>query len=296
MVKQAWDTLSALEYSSVKLGANQARMTRLPRFSAGDGVDAGHQPPRNVGAGDPPAASVSHVAQSAPPEAIGQGAQSIGEPLASFRHEAGLNGDRAATPRDVLAALTFGLDLVQHGAMLVAAEGRPRLANRVALAILQKKDGLWLSRTGLIADRAADTRLLQTLLQDAIRTPERGEPKDSPITLQRRTAHNALIVRVVPGPGLDCWPGTENRTALLKLYDQDLGLEVDAGDLCRLYGLTRGEAALAVHLVRGKSIEEAAEALFISPHTARTHLKRIFMKTDTHRQTELVVRILTVVL
>jgi len=180
--------------------------------------------------------------------------------------------------------------------MLVAAEGRPRLANRVALAILQKKDGLWLSRTGLIADRAADTRLLQTLLQDAIRTPEQGEPKDSPITLQRRTAHNALIVRVVPGPGLDCWPGTENRTALLKLYDQDLGLEVDPGDLCRLYGLTRGEAALAVHLVRGKSIEEAAEALFISPHTARTHLKRIFMKTDTHRQTELVVRILTVVL
>jgi DNA-binding CsgD family transcriptional regulator len=139
-------------------------------------------------------------------------------------------------------------------------------------------------------------RLLQKLLQEAIKTPELGEPKESPITLQRKTTHNALIVRVVPGPELNCWNGAENRTALLKLYDQDLGLEVDAGDLCRLYGLTRGEAALAVLLVRGKSIEDAAEELFISPHTARTHLKRIFMKTDTHRQTELVVRILTIVL
>jgi DNA-binding CsgD family transcriptional regulator len=36
--------------------------------------------------------------------------------------------------------------------------------------------------------------------------------------------------------------------------------------------------------------------LFISPHTARTHLKRIFMKTDTHRQTELVVRMFSAVL
>jgi hypothetical protein len=51
--------------------------------------------------------------------------------------------------------------------------------------------------------------LLDTALQDAIKTPELGESKESPITLQRRAAHNALIVRVVPGPGLDCWPGTE---------------------------------------------------------------------------------------
>jgi DNA-binding CsgD family transcriptional regulator len=68
-------------------------------------------------------------------------------------------------------------------------------------------------------------------------------------------------------------------------------VQVDESLLRKLYGLTRGEAALATILLKGKSIEEAAAELFISPHTARTHLKRIFMKTDTHRQTELVVRI-----
>lgn len=205
-------------------------------------------------------------------------------------------GDDVVASHDVAVALTYGLELVRYGAMLVAPEGNPHLANRTALAILEKKDGLSLTKTGLAADRASDTRLLLKLLQEAIKTPEFGEPKDSPFTLPRKNAPCSLIVRIVPGPGLDCWPGTDSRAALLMLYDQDMSLDVNVDVLSRLYGLTRGEAVLAAILVRGKSIEEAADELFISPHTARTHLKRIFMKTDTHRQTELVVRIFPAVL
>jgi DNA-binding CsgD family transcriptional regulator len=268
-------------------------MTGLPQSSADDNCDVGRKAPHSLILDKPFPAP--HLSQSVASEALRQAETSIGAPHGSLNPE-GAQGDSTSTPRDVLTALTFGLGLVQHGALLVAAAGGPRLANRAALSILQKKDGLWLARTGLIAERTSDTRLLQKLLHDAIKAPELGEPKDSPITLPRKTAHHALIVRVVPGPGLDCWPGSDNRTALVELYDQDSGLEVDAGDLCRLYGFTRGEAALALHLVRGKTIDEAAAALFISPHTARTHLKRIFMKTDTHRQAELAVRILTAVL
>ena len=204
--------------------------------------------------------------------------------------------DGLATPRDILVALTYGLELVRHGAMLVADGGRPQVANSTAMAILQKKDGISLLRSGLVADRASDTRLLHKLLQDAMTSPEAGEPKESPFTLERKQAHSALIVRVVPGPGLECWQGPEHRTALLRLYDQDMGLVVDERALISLYGLTRGEAALAAKLVQGKSIEDAAAELFVSAHTARTHLKRIFMKTDTHRQPELVVRMMLTVL
>jgi len=204
--------------------------------------------------------------------------------------------DGRATPRDIEIALTYGLELARCGAMLVGVDGCLQLANRAALAILDKKDGISLERTGLAAERASDTRLLHQLLRDAINAPQSGEPKGSPIMLPRKMARTALIVRVVPGPGLDCWPGTENRAALLTLYDEDKGVDIDEGVLCKLYGLTRGEAALAAILLQGKSIEEAAAQLFISPHTARTHLKRIFMKTDTHRQTELVVRMFSAVL
>jgi len=204
--------------------------------------------------------------------------------------------DGVATPRDVLVALTYGLDLARHGAILVADGGRPQLANRMALEILKKKDGILLAQTGLVAERAADTRLLHKLLQEAIFSPEAGEPQESPFTLERKSARTSLIVRIIPGPGLECWQGAEQRTALLKLYDQDLGLVVDERALISLYGLTRSEAALTTKLIQGKSVEEAAAQLFISAHTARTHLKRIFMKTDTHRQPELVVRMLLTVL
>jgi DNA-binding CsgD family transcriptional regulator len=199
--------------------------------------------------------------------------------------------DGLAMPRDVLLALNYGLELVRCGAMLVRREGQPYFLNRSAAEILKKRDGLMLSRTGLIADRAADTRMLRHLLHEAIATPERGEPQGSPLSLPRKAAHSALIVRVLPGPGLDCWSDQENRAALLTVYDEENSVQVDEAVLRKLYGLTRGEAALATILLKGKSIDEAAEQLFISPHTARTHLKRIFMKTDTHRQTELVIRI-----
>ncbi len=182
-------------------------MARLPRSSASDGVNVRHQGPPV--AGELNQLPVPNFAQSTKPEALNEDRAPSSVPPGFFEREAGASGDGVPAPRDVMVALTFGLDLVQHGAMLVAAEGRPRLANRAALAILQKKDGLWLSRTGLMADRAADTRLLQKLLQDAIKTPELGESNDSPITLQRKTAQNALIVRVVPGPGLDCWPASK---------------------------------------------------------------------------------------
>jgi DNA-binding CsgD family transcriptional regulator len=205
-------------------------------------------------------------------------------------------GQQAAF-QEISAALGYGLELVRYGAMLVADEGRLRVANRAALSILKKKDGLWLSNPGLVAERASDTRLLLRLLHEAIHAPEPGELKESPILLPRKFARTSLIVRVFPGPALKCWPdGARRRDAMLMLYDQDMELDVNITVLIRLYGLTRGEASLAAALMRGKSIEEAAEELFISPHTARTHLKRIFMKTDTHRQSELVVRGLLAVL
>ena len=210
---------------------------------------------------------------------------------ASAKSDSRANGDSEVVPsRDVAVALTYGLELVRYGAMLVASEGHPHLANRTALTILEKKDGLSLGRTGLVADRASDTRLLLKLLQEAIQYPDRGEPKESPFRLPRAKAPSSLIVRVLPGLRLDCWSAPTDRAALVMLYDQDMGPDVDMDVLSRLYGLTRGEATLTAILVRGKTIEEAAAELFISPHTARTHLKRIFMKTDTHRQTELVVR------
>jgi len=196
---------------------------------------------------------------------------------------------------EVEVALKFGLELLKRGAMLVHSDAKPYVVNRAASEILNRKDGLSLSATGIRADSASDTRLLISLLREAIAFPQNGEPKDSPICISRKMG-TALVVRVVPGPELSQWPRTDARTALVTISDPVMAPAVSEPELIRLYGLTRGEAAVASQVIRGKSIEEAAEGLFISAHTARTHLKRIFLKTETHRQSELVVRLLSTVL
>jgi DNA-binding CsgD family transcriptional regulator/PAS domain-containing protein len=56
----------------------------------------------------------------------------------------------------------------------------------------------------------------------------------------------------------------------------------------RLYGLTGGELRVVLALAQGLGAKEAADMLGISEPTVRTHLKRIFSKTDTARQAAVV--------
>ena len=58
------------------------------------------------------------------------------------------------------------------------------------------------------------------------------------------------------------------------------------------YGLTPAESRLALRLTTGEALRAAASALDINYETARTMLKRVFEKTGTHRQAELVIVIL----
>jgi DNA-binding CsgD family transcriptional regulator len=59
------------------------------------------------------------------------------------------------------------------------------------------------------------------------------------------------------------------------------------------FRLTPAEARLALHLVGGETLRSAAAKLNITYETARTSLKKIFKKTETCRQTEFVLVILT---
>jgi DNA-binding CsgD family transcriptional regulator len=68
----------------------------------------------------------------------------------------------------------------------------------------------------------------------------------------------------------------------------------ESTDLLRChFGLTQAEARLALQLVAGETLRSAAVKLNITYETARTCLKKIFKKTETCRQAELVLAILT---
>lgn len=76
------------------------------------------------------------------------------------------------------------------------------------------------------------------------------------------------------------------------LCDPHRAVEPSEDILRELYQFTAAEAKLVCELVNGHTVEEAAERLGIKLNTARSHLKKIFAKTHTQRQGEMV-RLLT---
>lgn len=60
------------------------------------------------------------------------------------------------------------------------------------------------------------------------------------------------------------------------------------GMLREAYGLTPAEERLALLILQGLRLAEAEAVLGIRHSTARTHMKRIYAKTGTRRQVELV--------
>jgi DNA-binding CsgD family transcriptional regulator len=53
------------------------------------------------------------------------------------------------------------------------------------------------------------------------------------------------------------------------------------------FNLTGAEAGLVLHLATGISLKSSAKVLGVSYETVRRHLKSAFLKTETHRQAEL---------
>jgi DNA-binding CsgD family transcriptional regulator len=93
-----------------------------------------------------------------------------------------------------------------------------------------------------------------------------------------------LAVAVALGPVGE----TETPLAALLVWEEQQPASPDPAWLQELYGLTQAEARLAANLAAGRSVNECAAQAGVSAHTARTHLKHIFAKTDTTRQSELV--------
>jgi DNA-binding CsgD family transcriptional regulator len=176
----------------------------------------------------------------------------------------------------VVAGLAEVLDALHLAVVLVDSGGRKVLrANRSARAILDRRDGLT-DANGLDADDAlASQRLRRLLASDsaggAVQVPRRvGKPLALVTGPVRKTASGAGAIHGV------------------FITDPDVSIDPPVAALEHLYDLTRAESEVAGELLAGRTLEELSGELGISIHTARTHLKHILDKTDTHRQSELI--------
>jgi DNA-binding CsgD family transcriptional regulator len=76
---------------------------------------------------------------------------------------------------------------------------------------------------------------------------------------------------------------------LVRVAEPEARAPVEAGDLQALFGLTRAEAHVARRVLdTDGGLPRVASQLGVSLTTARTHLQRVFEKTRTRRQSQLV--------
>jgi DNA-binding CsgD family transcriptional regulator/PAS domain-containing protein len=194
--------------------------------------------------------------------------------------------DARALRDDMLSAT---LDLLTVGIVLVDANARIVHANHAGLEMLDARAAVRRADDQL---SARDPKAAQDL-QQAIATAANRNPMDFPksgIAVPVASAHGAdLAAWVLP---LD--RGLRNELAApfaasVAVFLRALG---DAspfpGELfVKRYGISPAECRVLMMLVQGMSLREAAEALGISQPTAKTHLQRLFQKTGTDRQADL---------
>ena len=76
--------------------------------------------------------------------------------------------------------------------------------------------------------------------------------------------------------------------ALIEKYVRTTG-SPDVPAPVSLEGLTDREREVLLHVARGRSNDEIAAHLYISPHTAKTHVKNTMLKRGAHDRAQLVI-------
>ena len=179
------------------------------------------------------------------------------------------------------------------GIVRLSSDGSITEMNQEAKRILAEKDGLWLSGNSISVDNSGESRELQNMIRQALAGPapaDEGPAMASAMSITRPSgrAKVGVLVRAVP---MGAWSeSSKQRTAAaIFLRDPESNAAQPSHELVRrLFGLTRMEAALALLLAEGATLDEAAEKMNVRRNTARTHLRSIFCKTGVTRQTMLV--------
>jgi DNA-binding CsgD family transcriptional regulator len=175
------------------------------------------------------------------------------------------------------------------GVILVTASRQILFANRSARRLLDNRDGLMIDRQGLRAMRSRETNALSVLIGCTVGSYGQGQSQSSGgLNITRPNGRRALQVQVSPIRPQQSLHLGERAVAAIYVTDPEQVSERPEVVLIRLYGLTPAEAKVAALIVRGMSARQAAEGLAISYNTVKSHLKRVFAKTGTKRQGDLI--------
>jgi DNA-binding CsgD family transcriptional regulator len=129
----------------------------------------------------------------------------------------------------------------------------------------------------------------QRLFADAVADVSAGgQTQVRSIPVRARESGEAVVLHLLPlrRSAKDLFSGGE--LMLLATAVRQNALQPEPAVLQVLFDLTAAEARVAIALAAGSTVAQAAQAAGLTVKSARTYLERIFRKTGTVRQSELV--------
>ncbi|TAF99542.1 MAG: helix-turn-helix transcriptional regulator [Betaproteobacteria bacterium] len=205
----------------------------------------------------------------------------------------GLNELRPHLARAGLMAARLGLERAQTTVSGLRAIGLPAVVLTLSGRVLATNDlfdalpstFLPSSHGGLAINDVDANRLFQASVSA---TRSLNEPLVRSIPIVARDGRDALVVHVLPlrRAAHEIFSGGDLLVVATTVRPN--ASTPSPSILMGLFDLTPSEVKLAVALASGNTVQQAASEASIRLTTARTYLDRIFRKTGTHQQSQLV--------
>jgi DNA-binding CsgD family transcriptional regulator len=185
------------------------------------------------------------------------------------------------------------LDFVPGCLIITDSAGRIVHMNRRAEAFLKSDSGLWADADGLRAGSPGQTALLREFIARAAGTILADGRHPGGVIEVGRAGSLTLKLQVTPLATTSSSRSDRRPAVAIFIADDQAVVHPEAKLLGALLDLSPAEARLTAALVRGETIQQYAKDSGVKVSTARTLIGRVFTKTGTSRQVELVKLALT---
>lgn len=187
-------------------------------------------------------------------------------------------------------AATHALDFLALGIVLLDCDYQVVFANEAAHAFTIEADGLCVDRQIKLRERATAKRMW-SVMAEAADASQNGEEFVSGVAVGGVADVHDMLALICSLPGSKI-VGAGEPVAVAFLSDLARRPHLSSDLIASLFGLTPTEAEIALELTQGHRRETIAGRLGISNTTVAFHMRNLFVKTDTHRQADLVAKIL----
>ncbi len=193
-----------------------------------------------------------------------------------------------------VASLQALVDALSTPIFLVDRSGALRYSNSAGDDALRRGQYLVLRNGGLSPRCAEEERHLKGALDSAL-SGSAGEPALSLLLHDGQGSSALLRVHSLQGQATPsaCASRAPSADAALFLTRVADDRRAAASRLRAAFALTPAETRLVEHLIKGENLAAIGAHLTLSRETLKTQLRSLFSKTGTHRQAELIARLLS---